>query len=77
MPKNNELRFAIYDRDLIEITEWLDKEYFAYTVQRKRMQLFIVVDVRADPGKAGRAYDIGYKISEIERNAIVKNKKVV
>jgi hypothetical protein len=33
--------------------------------------------VRGDPGKAGRAYDIGYKVSEIERNAIVKNKKVL
>jgi hypothetical protein len=77
MERSNELRFAIYDRDLLEVTEWLDQEYFSYVIERRFLRLCIVVDVRGDPGKAGRAYDIGYKVSEIERNAIVKNKKVV
>jgi hypothetical protein len=72
MPKNNELVFAAYERDLLKISDWLDSEHFAYCTYRRGLRLFFVVDVRGDPGKAGRAYDIGYKISEIERNAIIK-----
>lgn len=60
------LIFAVSVQDVPAVCSWLkDNGYFPETRCRKNFML-VSVDIGGEPGRAGRAFDIGYMLKDIE-----------
>ena len=81
MASNDLLIFSVLTRDKIPMLVWLeDNGYVCHCVDKGNFFL-LNVDIGFDPGKAGRAYDIGRALALIEsfgdRDAKKRNLKVL
>ena len=67
---NEKLIFAIFARDVAAFSLWLKDNGYHFTQREKTGCVLICVDIGHDPGKAGRAFDVGYQLHKIESESV-------
>jgi len=64
--KNNSLVFSVLPRQKMFLMEWLENNGYGFHCIPKENYFLFDVNIGADPGKAGRAYDIGRELALME-----------
>ena len=67
---NEKLKFAVWPAQRGQMQDFLLAHGYAYTVQFRAADIIFLVSIGPDPGKAGRAFDIGYFLSQMESKSI-------
>lgn len=75
MALNDLLIFSVLARDRVAMLAWLEDNGYAYRCVDKGHFFLFHVHIGVDPGKAGRAYDIGRALALIESDADREMKK--
>ena len=72
--KNNGLVFSVLPKQKIFLMEWLENNGYDFRCIPKENYFLFDVNIGMDPGKAGRAYDIGRELALMENRSAGQRK---